>query len=300
MIEQVKKYLVNLQESICSDLESLDGGAVFEKDHWTRKDGNGSGITSVICDGNVFEKGGVNFSIVEGNKMPNSATALRPELEGRKYTALGVSLVLHPHNPYVPTVHSNVRFFVAEEPEKDPVWWFGGGFDLTPFYGFDEDAVHWHTTAKKACLPFGEKVYSQYKKWCDDYFYLEHRNEQRGIGGLFFDDLNEGGFDRCFEFMKSVGDHFSEAYLPIVIKRKDTPYGEKERNFQLYRRGRYVEFNLIYDRGTLFGLQSKGRTESILMSMPPEVKWSYQFKVEKDSEEEKLSNHYLKPKEWIT
>jgi len=300
MIEQVKKYLVNLQESICSDLESLDGGAVFEKDHWTKKDGYGSGITSVICDGNVFEKGGVNFSIVEGNKMPNSATALRPELEGRKYTALGVSLVLHPHNPYVPTVHSNVRFFVAEEPEKDPVWWFGGGFDLTPFYGFDEDAVHWHTTAKKACLPFGEKVYSQYKKWCDDYFYLEHRNEQRGIGGLFFDDLNEGGFDRCFEFMKSVGDHFSEAYLPIVVKRKDTPYGEKERDFQLYRRGRYVEFNLIYDRGTLFGLQSKGRTESILMSMPPEVKWSYQFQVEKDSEEEKLSNHYLKPKEWIT
>ena len=300
MIEQVKKYLVNLQESLCSDLESLDGGAVFEKDHWTKKDGNGSGITSVICDGNVFEKGGVNFSIVEGNKMPNSATALRPELEGRKYTALGVSLVLHPHNPYVPTVHSNVRFFVAEEPEKDPVWWFGGGFDLTPFYGFDEDAVHWHTTAKKACLPFGEKVYSQYKKWCDDYFYLEHRNEQRGIGGLFFDDLNEGGFDRCFEFMKSVGDHFSEAYLPIVIKRKETPYGEKERNFQLYRRGRYVEFNLIYDRGTLFGLQSKGRTESILMSMPPEVKWSYQFQVEKDSQEEKLSNHYLKPKEWTT
>ena len=299
MIEQVKKYLVNLQESICSDLESLDGGTVFEKDHWTKKDGNGSGITSVICDGNVFEKGGVNFSIVEGNKMPNSATALRPELEGRKYTALGVSLVLHPHNPYVPTVHSNVRFFVAEEPEKDPVWWFGGGFDLTPFYGFDEDAVHWHTTAKKACLPFGEKVYSQYKKWCDDYFYLEHRNEQRGIGGLFFDDLNEGGFDRCFEFMKSVGDHFSEAYLPIVVKRKDTPYGEKERDFQLYRRGRYVEFNLIYDRGTLFGLQSKGRTESILMSMPPEVKWSYQFQVEKDSQEGKLYNHYLKPKEWI-
>ena len=299
MIEQVKKYLVHLQESICSDLESLDGGAVFEKDHWTKKDGNGSGITSVICDGNVFEKGGVNFSIVEGNKMPKSATTLRPELEGRKYTALGVSLVLHPENPYIPTAHANVRFFVAEEPGKEPIWWFGGGFDLTPFYGFDEDAVHWHKTAKKACLPFGEKVYSQYKKWCDDYFYLEHRNEQRGIGGLFFDDLNEGGFDRCFEFMKSVGDHFSEAYLPIVIKRKDTPYGEKERNFQLYRRGRYVEFNLIYDRGTLFGLQSGGRTESILMSMPPEVKWSYQFQVEKDSEEEKLYNHYLKPKEWI-
>jgi len=299
MIGQVKKYLVQLQESICSDLESLDGRAIFEIDRWTKEDGSGSGITSVICDGNVFEKGGVNFSIVEGNKMPKSASALRPELEGRKYTALGVSLVMHPENPYIPTVHSNVRFFVAEESGKESIWWFGGGFDLTPFYGFDEDAVHWHTPAKKACLPFGEKVYSKYKKWCDDYFYLEHRDEQRGIGGLFFDDLNEGGFDRCFEFMKSVGDHFSEAYLPIVIKRKDTPYGEKERNFQLYRRGRYVEFNLIYDRGTLFGLQSGGRTESILMSMPPEVKWSYQLQVEKDSEEGKLYNHYLKPKEWI-
>jgi len=299
MIELVKKYLVHLQESICSDLESLDGKAIFEKDHWSKENGNGSGITSVICDGDVFEKGGVNFSIVQGNKMPKAASTLRPELEGRKYTALGVSLVLHPENPYIPTAHSNVRFFVAEEPGKEPIWWFGGGFDLTPFYGFDEDAVHWHKTAKKACLPFGKKVYSKYKNWCDDYFYLEHRDEQRGIGGLFFDDLNEGGFDSCFEFMKSVGDHFSEAYLPIVIKRKDTPYGKKERNFQLYRRGRYVEFNLIYDRGTLFGLQSGGRTESILMSMPPEVKWSYQFQVEKDSEEEKLYNHYLKPKEWI-
>ena len=236
MIEQVKKYLVQLQESICSDLESLDGRAIFEKDHWSKEDGNGSGITSVISDGNVFEKGGVNFSIVQGNKLPKSASAIRPELEGRKYTALGVSLVLHPENPYIPTAHSNVRFFVAEEPGKEPIWWFGGGFDLTPFYGFDEDAVHWHKTAKKACLPFGKKVYSKYKNWCDDYFYLEHRDEQRGIGGLFFDDLNEGGFDSCFEFMKSVGDHFSEAYLPIVIKRKDTPYGKKERNFQLYRR----------------------------------------------------------------
>ena len=281
-------------------MESLDGRAIFEIDRWTKEDGSGSGITSVICDGNIFEKGGVNFSIVQGNKMPKSASALRPELEGRKYTALGVSLVMHPENPYIPTVHANVRFFVAEESGKKPIWWFGGGFDLTPFYGFDEDAVHWHKTAKKACLPFGEKVYSKYKKWCDDYFYLEHRDEQRGIGGLFFDDLNEGGFDRCFEFMKSVGNHFTDAYLPIVIKRKDTPYGEKERNFQLYRRGRYVEFNLIYDRGTLFGLQSGGRTESILMSMPPEVKWSYQLQVEKDSEEGKLYNHYLKPKEWVT
>jgi coproporphyrinogen III oxidase len=299
MIGRVKKYLVQLQESICSDLDLLDGRAIFEKDHWTKEDGNGSGITSVISNGNVFEKGGVNFSIVQGNKLPKSASAIRPELEGRKYTALGVSLVLHPENPYIPTAHSNVRFFVAEEPGKEPIWWFGGGFDLTPFYGFDEDAVHWHKTAKKACLPFGKKVYSKYKNWCDDYFYLEHRDEQRGIGGLFFDDLNKGGFDSCFEFMKSVGDHFSEAYLPIVIKRKDIPYGKKERSFQLYRRGRYVEFNLIYDRGTLFGLQSGGRTESILMSMPPEVKWSYQFQVEKDSEEEKLYNHYLKPKEWI-
>jgi len=299
MIEQVKKYLLQLQENICSDLESLDGGAFFEKDRWTKNDGSGNGITSVICDGNVFEKGGINFSIVEGGKMPKSATSLRPELEGRKYTALGVSLVIHPKNPYVPTTHSNVRFFIAEEPTKDPVWWFGGGFDLTPFYGFDEDAVHWHMTAKKACLPFGEEIYSIYKKWCDDYFYLEHRDEQRGIGGLFFDDVNEGGFDRCFEFMKSVGDHFIEAYLPIVVKRKDTSFGKKERDFQLYRRGRYVEFNLIYDRGTLFGLQSGGRTESILMSMPPEVKWSYQLQIEKDSEEEKLYNHYLKPKEWI-
>ena len=299
MIEQVKKYLVQLQENICSDLELLDGRAIFEKDRWTKGDDIGSGITSVICDGNVFEKGGVNFSIVQGNKMPKSATALRPELEGRKYTALGISLVMHPLNPYVPTVHLNVRFFVAEKSGKETIWWFGGGFDLTPFYGFDEDTIHWHKTAKKACLPFGKKVYSKYKKYCDDYFYLEHRNEQRGIGGLFFDDLNEGGFDRCFEFIKSVGDHFTDAYLPIVIKRKDTPYGEKERNFQLYRRGRYVEFNLIYYRGTLFGLQSGGRTESILMSMPPEVKWSYQYQVEKDSEEEKLYNHYLKPKEWI-
>ena len=299
MIDQVKKYLLRLQEDLCSDLESIDGRAIFEKDHWTKKDGNGSGTTSVICDGNVFEKGGVNFSIVQGNKMPKSATAIRPELEGRKYTALGVSLVLHPLNPYVPAVHLNVRFFVAEKPGKETIWWFGGGFDLTPFYGFDEDAVHWHMTAKKACLPFGEKVYSKYKKWCDDYFYLEHRDEQRGIGGLFFDDLNEGGFDRCFEFTKSIGDHFTEAYLPIVIKRKDTPYGEKERDFQLYRRGRYVEFNLIYDRGTLFGLQSGGRAESILMSMPPEVRWSYQRQVLEDSEEGKLYNHYLKPKEWI-
>ena len=226
MIEQVKKYLLELQEEICSEIELLDGGSSFEKDQWSRTDKRGSGITRIISDGNIFEKGGVNFSLIQGDKMPKSATAMRPELEGRKYTALGISLVLHPENPFVPTAHTNVRFFMAEEAGKESIWWFGGGFDLTPYYGFDEDAIHWHETAKKACLPFGEKVYSKYKKWCDDYFYIEHRDEQRGIGGLFFDDLNEDGFDKCFEFMKSVGDHFTEAYLPIVIKRKDTTYGE--------------------------------------------------------------------------
>jgi coproporphyrinogen III oxidase len=230
--------------------------------------------------------------------MPKSATALRPELEGRQYTALGVSLVLHPDNPFIPTAHANVRFFVAEEQGKDPIWWFGGGFDLTPYYGFDEDAVHWHETAKKACMPFGEDVYPKYKKWCDDYFYLIHRNEQRGIGGLFFDDLN-GDFEKCFDFMKSVGSHFTEAYIPIAKKRMNTTFSEKEKDFQLYRRGRYVEFNLIYDRGTLFGLQSGGRTESILMSLPPKTQWSYQYKIEPGSEEEKLTSYFLKPRDWV-
>ena len=231
--------------------------------------------------------------------MPKSATALRPELEGRNYTALGISLVLHPDNPYIPTTHANLRFFIAEEKGKDPIWWFGGGFDLTPYYGFDEDAIHWHETAKNACKPFDDKTYDVYKKWCDDYFYLNHRDEQRGIGGLFFDDLNEGGFEKCFEFLKSVGSHFTEAYLPIVEKRMNTPFTIKEKEFQLYRRGRYVEFNLIQDRGTLFGLQSGGRTESILMSLPPAVKWSYRYKIKPKSEEEKLTHYFLKPKDWI-
>ncbi len=298
MIEQVKKYLIDLQQSICSEIELLDGGTVFEQDYWSRDDQRGNGISCIISNGNVFEKGGVNFSIIRGDKMPKSASALRPELEGRQYTALGVSLVLHPDNPYIPTAHANVRFFVAEEQGKDPIWWFGGGFDLTPYYGFDEDAVHWHKTAKKACIPFGEDVYPKYKKWCDDYFCLTHRNEQRGIGGLFFDDLN-GDFEECFDYMKSVGSHFTEAYIPIAKKRMNTTFSEKEKDFQLYRRGRYVEFNLIYDRGTLFGLQSGGRTESILMSLPPKAQWSYQYKIEPGSEEEKLTSYFLKPRDWI-
>ena len=298
MIEQVKKYLIDLQQTICSEIELLDGGTVFEQDHWSRDDQRGNGISCIISNGNVFEKGGVNFSIIRGDKMPKSASVLRPELEGRQYTALGVSLVLHPDNPYIPTAHANVRFFVAEEQGKDPIWWFGGGFDLTPYYGFDEDAVHWHETAKKACIPFGKDVYPKYKKWCDDYFYLIHRNEQRGIGGLFFDDLN-GDFEECFDYMKSVGSHFTEAYIPIAKKRMNTTFSEKEKDFQLYRRGRYVEFNLIYDRGTLFGLQSGGRTESILMSLPPKAQWSYQYKIEVGSEEEKLTSYFLKPRDWI-
>jgi len=299
MIEQVKKYLLNLQNDICEEFGKLDSISNFDTDIWKREDGRGSGITRVISDGSLFEKGGVNYSIITGDKMPKSATTLRPELEGRKYTALGISLVLHPDNPFIPTTHANVRFFIAEEKGKDPIWWFGGGFDLTPYYGFDEDAIHWHQTAKNACMSFGDKTYQDYKKWCDDYFYLNHRDEQRGIGGLFFDDLNKGGFDQCFEFMKSVGNHFSEAYLPIVKKRMNTSYTDKQKEFQLFRRGRYVEFNLIQDRGTLFGLQSGGRTESILMSLPPSVKWSYQHKIDPNSNEEKLTSYYLKPKDWV-
>ena len=300
MIEQVEKYLLNLQNDICEEFGGLDTKSSFDKDVWEREDGRGSGITRVITNGSIFEKGGVNFSIISGDKMPKSATELRPELAGRKYTALGISLVLHPENPFIPTTHANVRFFIAENEEEEPLWWFGGGFDLTPYYGFEEDAIHWHKIANKACEPFGEKVYEKYKKWCDDYFYLSHRDEQRGIGGLFFDDLNEGGFDSCFEFMKSIGNHFVEAYKPIVLKRQETPYTEKHKGFQVYRRGRYGEFNLVQDRGTLFGLQSGGRTESILMSLPPKVKWIYQFNISANSEEEKLTNYYLKPRDWIS
>ncbi len=297
-IELVKEYLLDLQDRICAALETEDGGAKFVEDKWDREAGGG-GRTRLLTDGVIIEQGGVNYSHVYGDKMPGSATAHRPELAGRNFQAVGVSLVIHPKNPYIPTSHANVRFFIAEKEGEEPIWWFGGGFDLTPYYGFEEDAKLWHETAKAACDPFGTDVYDKYKKWCDEYFYLKHRDEPRGIGGLFFDDLNEGGFEHCFAFMKSVGDNYIKAYLPIIQKRKDTPYGEKERDFQLYRRGRYVEFNLVFDRGTLFGLQSGGRTESILMSLPPLVKWRYNWKPDPGTAEEKLYNVFLKPQDWV-
>ena len=299
MIDQIQKYLLALQEDICTQLEQVDTRATFIKDEWKKPDGRGNGLTRVLTKGQVFEQAGVNFSIVHGDNMPASATAMRPELAGRSFSALGVSLVIHPNNPYVPTSHANVRFFIAEKEGSDPIWWFGGGFDLTPYYGFDEDAIFWHQTAKEACDPFGEDVYPKYKKWCDDYFYMKHRDEQRGIGGLFFDDLNEGSFEECFAFMRSVGDSYINAYRPIVEKRQDTPFGDHERQFQLYRRGRYVEFNLVYDRGTLFGLQTGGRTESILMSLPPLVRWEYQYEPRPNSPEAQLYEKFLKPQEWV-
>ena len=299
MLDQVKIYLLSLQQDICDQLEQVDGEASFIKDNWEKENGAGGGLTRVLTHGSVFEQAGVNFSIVHGDNMPASATALRPELAGRSFSALGVSLVIHPHNPYAPTSHANVRFFIAEKEGEDPIWWFGGGFDLTPYYGFDEDCILWHQMAKDACDPFGKEVYPKYKKWCDDYFYMKHRDEQRGVGGLFFDDLNEGGFDQCFAFMQSVGNSYIKAYRPIVERRKDTPFTDHERQFQLYRRGRYVEFNLVYDRGTLFGLQTGGRTESILMSLPPLVRWEYQYEPEAGSEEEKLYEYYIKPQDWL-
>jgi coproporphyrinogen III oxidase len=280
----------------------VDGQEKFLEDGWQREPGEhlgGGGISAVLQNGGVFEQAGVNFSHVTGSQLPGSATAHRPELAGRAFEAMGLSLVIHPRNPYVPTSHANVRFFIAEKAGEAPVWWFGGGFDLTPYYGFDEDCIHWHKTAKSACEPFGEAVYPKYKAWCDEYFYLKHRQEPRGIGGLFFDDLNEWGFEQSFEFMQSVGDHYVPAYLPIVRKRYETPYGDREREFQLYRRGRYVEFNLVYDRGTLFGLQSGGRTESILMSLPPLVRWQYNWQPEAGSEEARLYEAYLKPRDWV-
>ncbi len=299
----VSDYLLSLQDNICKGLEAEDGQARFVEDAWQREAGGtlgaGGGRTRVIGDGAVFEKGGVNFSHVKGSALPASATAHRPELAGRAFEAMGVSLVIHPYNPYVPTSHANVRFFIAEKPGEPPVWWFGGGYDLTPYYGFEEDCTHWHQTAKAACEPFGEDVYPRYKQWCDDYFFLKHRNEPRGVGGLFFDDLNEGGFERCFDFLQAVGNSYIEAYRPIVAQRKNTPYGERERDFQLHRRGRYVEFNLVYDRGTLFGLQTGGRTESILMSLPPEVRWGYNWQPEAGTPEAELTEKYLKPREWV-
>ncbi|MBI1424089.1 MAG: oxygen-dependent coproporphyrinogen oxidase [Gammaproteobacteria bacterium] len=294
----VKIYLLGLQDAICSALEAEDGSNTFLEDSWERAAGGG-GRSRVLEDGAVFEKAGINFSHVYGEGLPPSATAHRPELAGRSFQAMGVSLVIHPHNPYVPTSHANVRFFIAEKPGADPVWWFGGGFDLTPYYGFDEDCVHWHRVARDACQPFGDGVYPRFKQWCDEYFFLKHRNEPRGIGGLFFDDLNEWGFEQSFAFMRSIGDHYISAYLPIVGKRKDTAYGERERDFQLYRRGRYVEFNLVYDRGTLFGLQSGGRTESILMSLPPLVKWRYDWQPAPGTPEARLYERYLRHCDWL-
>ncbi len=296
-LERVDAFLRDLQDRICAALERVDGDARFVEDVWTRPAGGG-GKTRVLKNGALFEQAGVNWSRVTGGALPPSATVHRPQLAGREWTACGVSLVVHPRNPYVPTSHMNVRYFEADEEGKEPLWWFGGGFDLTPFYPFDEDCVHWHSVARNLCAPFGNDVYPKYKQWCDEYFYLKHRDETRGIGGLFFDDLIEGGFERCFAFLQAVGNGYLDAYLPIVGRRKDTPYGEREREFQLYRRGRYVEFNLVYDRGTLFGLQSGGRAESILMSLPPRVRYEYGFVPEPGSAEARLAG-YLKPRNWL-
>ncbi|MDR9438982.1 MAG: oxygen-dependent coproporphyrinogen oxidase [Halomonas sp.] len=296
-LDDVKTYLLDLQERLCTALASEDGSR-FREDTWERPEGGG-GRSRVIEHGRLFEKGGVNFSHVFGERLPPSATAARPQLVGRSFHAVGVSWVLHPENPHVPTSHGNVRFFIAERAGEDPVWWFGGGFDLTPYYPVHEDVVHWHRVAREACAPFGDEVYSRYKAWCDDYFYLKHRDETRGVGGLFFDDLNEGGFAQCFAFQRAVGDAFLAAYLPIVRRRRETPWDERERDFQLYRRGRYVEFNLVWDRGTLFGLQSGGRTESILMSLPPLARWEYDWHPEPGSPEARLYDDYLRPRDWL-
>jgi len=296
-VEEIKDWLMNLQDQICQQLADTDGKADFVEDAWVRE-GKGSGRTRVITDGALFEKGGVNFSHVSGSSLPAAASAKRPELAGRSFQAMGVSLVIHPHNPYIPTTHMNVRFFIAEAPDSDPVWWFGGGYDLTPYYGFKQDCIDWHRAAKDACDPFDTELYPWMKNWCDEYFYLKHRAEPRGIGGLFFDDLNDRPFDECFDITKAVGESFSKAYLPIVNKRKEIEFGEREKSFQKYRRGRYVEFNLVYDRGTIFGLQSGGRTESILMSLPPEVNWLYDYQPEPGTEESKLYDVFLKPSDW--
>lgn len=298
MLEQVTAYLIDLQDRICAGLAQADGGGQFIEDSWQRP-GGGGGRSRVLREGAVLEQGGVGYSHVFGDHMPASATAHRPELAGRSFNACGVSLVQHPRNPYIPTSHANVRFFIAEKDGSEPVWWFGGGFDLTPFYPFLEDVKHWHHVAKAALDPFGKELYPAYKKWCDEYFWLKHRGETRGVGGLFFDDLNDRGFEQCFAIMRAVGDAYLAAYLPIIERRKDTLYGERERQFQLYRRGRYVEFNLVWDRGTLFGLQTGGRTESILMSMPPLARWEYGYEPEPGSAEADLYSNYLQPRDWL-
>lgn len=297
-VAQVKAFLLQLQDEICRGLEQADGSGHFVEDAWSRE-GGGGGRTRVLRHGVVIEQGGVNFSHVYGDAMPASATAHRPELAGRKFEAMGVSLVIHPHNPYVPTSHANVRFFIAEKEGEEPIWWFGGGFDLTPFYPFAEDVQHWHQVSRDLCQPFGDEIYPEFKSWCDRYFFLKHRNETRGVGGLFFDDLNRWPFADCFAFMQAVGRGYLDAYLPIIERRKALPYGEREREFQLYRRGRYVEFNLVYDRGTLFGLQTGGRTESILMSMPPLARWEYDWQPEAGTPEALLYTDYLTPREWL-
>lgn len=297
-LKQVKNYLLGLQQDICSALENEEVGKKFVIDKWQREAGGG-GRSAVIEGGEVIEKGGVNFSHVYGDGLPPSASAHRPELAGRSFQAMGVSLVIHPKNPYAPTSHMNVRLFVAEKAGEEPVWWFGGGFDLTPYYGFKEDCIHWHQVAKAACDPFRMDLYPRFKSWCDKYFYLKHRNEARGIGGIFFDDFNELGFEQSFTFLQSVGDAYIKAYRPILAKRKSTSFQDKQRRFQLYRRGRYVEFNLVFDRGTLFGLQSGGRTESILMSLPPLASWKYNWQPEADSEEARLIKDFLTPKDWV-
>ncbi len=293
MKTEAKNYLVGLQDNIVTKIGAYEARAAFLIDEWSHDQGGG-GKSCVLEQGEIFEKAGVNFSHVKGGSLPASATASRPELKGKAFEAMGVSLVIHPRNPFVPTTHMNVRFFNAED-----IWWFGGGFDLTPYYLFEEDAVHWHTIAKQACESFGSDYYLKFKKWCDEYFYLKHRNETRGVGGLFFDDFNELGFEKSFAFMQSVGDHFLKAYLPIVDKRKDIEFNQQQRDFQAYRRGRYVEFNLVYDRGTLFGLQSGGRIESILMSMPPVANWRYDWRPESGSQEARLYD-YLKPRDWLS
>ncbi|MBB5191372.1 coproporphyrinogen III oxidase [Silvimonas terrae] len=294
---QVRDYLLSLQQNIVATLENLDGHT-FQHDQWERAEGGG-GISRLVEDGGLIERGGVNFSHVKGKTLPPSATAHRPELAGRAWEAMGVSLVIHPRNPYVPTVHMNVRMFRAYAEGHEDVVWFGGGMDLTPYYGFEEDAHHFHTTCRDAIAPFGEQYYPKYKAWCDTYFFLKHRNEPRGIGGIFFDDLSELGFEGGFAFIRAVGDAFLQAYVPIVERRREYPFGERERDWQAYRRGRYVEFNLVWDRGTLFGLQSGGRTESILMSMPPIVKWRYDWHPPQGSAEARLLSDFLVGKDWI-
>ena len=298
-VEVIKDYFTDLQQRIVAGLEQLDGGKVaFLRDSWQRAEGGG-GLSCVIENGALFERGGVNFSHVQGAALPPSATAVRPELAGRHFEAMGVSLVLHPRNPYVPTVHMNVRFFIAYKEGAEPVWWFGGGMDLTPYYGFEEDAVHFHRTCQQALQPFGEQWYPEFKQWCDRYFFLKHRNEARGVGGIFFDDFNSLPFEQCFALTRSVGDHFLLAYQPIVARRRELPYGETQRDWQAFRSGRYVEFNLVWDRGTLFGLQSGGRTESILMSMPPVVKWRYDWQPEPNTPEADLLHAFLPERQWV-